>query len=219
MSKVDVYIGGYLLFDEVTQEESGRLASNLCVIGMPLTITYVNDSDRFVVSVPTGETIGTIRPKNKLAMRSALEDGWTCKAWLSLVYYNNDTKLFGGELVYQFYHVKTSQVAEQAALDNYAQRTSERLAAGNRPDVVLTGTAYDTIIETGDWNDNSKQALLIDTSRSSGTVVFKRKKGFADKLAAGAIEHNPGCRVALIIAALILIAIIVIIVISCTSNQ
>lgn len=218
MSKVDVYIGGYLSIDDCDEKESERLASNLCVIGMPLKISYLADSDSFKVFLESGESIGTIHPHNKLALRSALEDNWTCKAWLSLVYYSNDSKRFFGELVYQFYNVKPSQINEQKALDTYAQHTSDRLAAGERPDVVLTGNSYNTVIETGDWNDGTKIALPIDTKRSTGNVVFKRKKGIADKLSSAAINHNPGCRIALIVAALIFIALIVFFIVSCTSH-
>ena len=219
MGKIDIYVGDYLLLDEVDAKESERLASNLCIVGMPLQISYLADTDTFKVLLPSGESIGTAHPtKNRLIMRSALDEGWTCKAWLSLVFYNNDTKCFQAEIVYQFYNLKKSQTAEQQALDSFAQHTSERLASGLRPDVSLTGTAYETVIETGDWYDGSKKPLPIDTKRSSGMVVFKRKRSIADKVAIAAMEHNPGCRIALIVAAVIIVAIIVVIAVSCSSQ-
>ena len=219
MGKVDVYNGGYLLLDEVTKQQSELLASNLCVIGMPLVISYDAEDSVFTVSTKTGDAIGTVRPHNKLTFREAIEGGWTCRAWLSLVYYDNERKLFGGEIVYQFYNVKPTEINEQQALDAYAEKTSERLAAGERPDVNLTGTGYDTVVSTGDWSSKSQVALPIDTGRGGGKVVFKRKRGISDKLTAAATERRPGCKVATIVVLIVLLVAIILVMWSCMGPQ
>ena len=203
MGKVDVYIGGYLTIDDVTAEESERLASNACVIGMPVVIRYDAETSQFTVALPSGESLGVIHPKNRLAIREALEGGWTCASWLSLVYYTNEEKLFKGEIVYQMFRVKPTQTKEQANLEAYTLKTSERLANGERPSVVLTGNSWDQVIENGDYVTEKEQALPIDTKRNSGVVVVKRKRSAADKLASAAIERKPGCRIALIVAVIV----------------
>ena len=208
MGKVDVYIGGYLTIDDVTQEESERLASNACMVGMPVVIRYDAETSEFRVTLPSGESLGVIHPKNRLSIREALEEGWTCASWLSLVYYINDEKLFKGEIVYQFFRVKPSQTKEQANLEAYTLKTSERLANGERPSVVLTGNSWDQVVETGDWVTEKQQALPIDTSRNSGIVIFKRKRSVSDKIAQAAIERKPGFRIGLY-AIILVIAIIV----------
>lgn len=208
MGKVDVYIGGYLTIDDVTKEESERLASNSCMVGMPVVIRYDAETSEFRVVLPTGESLGVIHPKNRLAIREALEEGWTCASWLSLVYYINDEKLFKGEIVYQFFHVKPSQTKEQANLEAYTLKTAERLAAGERPSVVLTGNSWDHVVENGDWETDKQQPIPVDTSRNSGIVIFKRKRSVSDKIAQAAIERKPGFRIGLY-AAILVIAIVV----------
>lgn len=218
MGKVDVYIGGYLTIDTVTKEESDRLASNACIVGMPVVVRYDAETSEFRVTLPSGESLGVIHPKNRLAIREALEEGWTCASWLSLVYYTNDEKLFKGEIVYQFFHVKPSQTKEQANLEAYTLKTSERLANGERPKVVLTGNSWDTVIETGDWASDDQQKLPIDTSRNSGTVVFKRKRSVSNKIATAAMERKPGCRIALSAAILVIAVVVLLFVWRCAAG-
>lgn len=215
MGKVDVYIGGYLTIDEVTQEESERLASNSCIVGMPVVVRYDAETSQFKATLPSGESIGTVHPKNRLAIREALEEGWTCASWLSLVYYTNDEKLFKGEIVYQMFHVKPSQTKEQANLEAYTLKTSERLANGERPSVVLTGGSWDEVIETGDHKSDKQQPLPIDTKRNSGEVIFKRKRSAADKLATAAMERKPGCRIAMIVGIIIICLLILLFIWKC----
>lgn len=215
MGKVDVYIGGYLTIDEVTQEESERLASNSCIVGMPVVVRYDAETSQFKATLPSGEPIGTVHPKNRLAIREALEEGWTCASWLSLVYYTNDEKLFKGEIVYQMFHVKPSQTKEQANLEAYTLKTSERLANGERPSVVLTGGSWDEVIETGDHKSDKQQPLPIDTKRNSGEVIFKRKRSAADKLATAAMERKPGCRIAMIVGIIIICLLILLFIWKC----
>ncbi len=215
MGKVDVYIGGYLLIDDVTKEESERLASNTCIVGMPVSITYDAETSVFKAVLSNGDPIGTVHPKNKLAIREALEEGWTCAGWLSLVYYDNGDKLFKGEMVYQMFHVKPSQTKEQQNLEAYTQKTSERIAAGKRPDVVLTGTSWDQVVETGDWEGDKQQPLPINTKRNSGLVVFKRKRSVSDKIALAAMSRHPGCRIALTVVVILIAALILFLVLKC----
>lgn len=218
MGKVDVYIGNYLLIDEVTPEESERLASNACIVGMPVTMSYDDETETFTVSNQDGASIGIVHPKNKMALRNALENGWTCKCWLSLVYYNNDDKVFKGEIVYQFYNVKPTQTKEQQALDSFAEKTSERLASGKRPNVTLTGTGYDQVIETGDWTDTSDLPLPFSTKRGTGNVVFKRKRSTADKLALAAMANKPGCRIATYAVLLVIVLVVLFFVWRCATG-
>ncbi len=218
MGKVDVYIGGYLLIDEVTKEESERLASNACIVGMPVSIAYNAEESQFKAVLPNGDPIGTVHPKNKLSIREALEENWTCAGWLSLVYYDNDAKLFKGEIVYQMFHVKPSQTTEQANLENYTRKTSERLAAGKRPNVVLTGNSWDQVVKTGDWEGDKQEPLPINTKHNSGQVVFKRKRSVSDKIALAAMERKPGCRIALNVVVIIIALIVLFFVWRCTAG-
>lgn len=218
MGKVDVYIGGYLHIEEVTKEESDRLASSACTVGTPVAITYNAQNGEFKATLPNGDTIGTVHPKNKLALREAFEENWTCACWLSLVYYENSSKLFKGELVYQMFHVKPSQTKEQANLEAYTRKTCERIAAGKRPDVTINGEAWDCIVETGDWDTDREVPLPINTARNSGLVIYKRKRSVSDKLTAAAMSNSKGCLAAAIAFLVLLAAGIVFGIWSCTAG-
>ena len=218
MGKVDVYIGGYLTIDEVTKEESDRLASVACIVGMPLTISYNAETSEFKALMQNGDSIGTVHPKNKLAMREAFEEGWTCACCLSLVYYENATKQFKGELVYQMFHVKPSQTTEQANLEAYTKKTAERIAAGKRPSVTVNGHAWDQIVTTGDWATTDEEPLPVNTTRNSGVVIYKRKRSISNKLTAAAMNKNPGCYIGLIAALVLLVGAVVFGVWSCTAG-
>ena len=216
MGKVDVYFGSYTSINEVTREESDLLGSNHCVIGMPLKIVYEAEGGLFRVTTEEGESLGLINPKDKLRIRGAIEDGWGAACWLSLVWYDNSDKLFHGEVVYQYYNVKPSQVTERANLDAYTRKTSERIAQGKRPDIALNGEGWDKVVETGDWEGSGQQSMPIDTKRDSGTVVLKRKRSLADKLVMDIIAGKPAVRWGVTIGFTAIVLLIILFVCKCT---
>lgn len=218
MGKVDVYIGGYLPIDGITKEESDRLASNGCVIGMPLELVYDAEASKFRVLLPNGDSLGTVSPSGRLAIREAIEEGWTRFCWLSLVYYDSASKAYGGEVVFQMFNVKPSQTKEQANLEAFARHTSERLAAGKRPDVALTGDSWDQVVETGDWATDAQEPLPLDTQRGGGKVVFKRRRSLADKMAMGLIDRKPGCLASVVAAALVVVMVILLALWRCSAG-
>lgn len=219
MSKVDVYIGGYLPIDEVSKDESERLASNECMVGAPVQLSYDAASSSFVVKSEAGSTIGTVHPKNRLALRDALENGWTCRFWLSLVYYVEAEKLFHGEIVYQCFKVKPVQTEEQAALEAYTEATAQALAAGKRPRIVLTGTSYDQVIESkGTWRSDQEEPLPFSTKRGSGVVVFKRRRSVSDRLALSALQRKPGCRIAVSVVMLVIVVALALLIWKCVAS-
>lgn len=215
MGKVDVYFADYLVIDDITEQSSRLLASNGCIIGMPLKLTWQADSGLFTVSTVGGDVIGTANPKNKLAIREALENGNDGACWLSLVWYDNTDKLYHAELVYQFYNVKASQTTERANLDAYTRKTSERLAEGKRPDIALTGAGWDQVLATGDWESPDEHPYPIDTKRNSGCVIFKHKRSGTDKLVMGLIAGKPTAVWGAGAACLILIIVILFFVCRC----
>lgn len=218
MSKVDVYVADYLTIDEVTQKESELLASNMCVIGMPLKLSYDGETNSFRVSTQNGESLGIVRPKNRLRLQEALENGWPLHCWLSLVYYVNsgDEKLFHGEIVYQFFNVKSLDSDEGRALSAFADKIGHLIASGKRPRVSLTGTEYDQVISSnGSWAPVKTVALPFSSERKSGVVVFKRKRSLSDKVAQAALEKKPGCVVGTAAFFVLLAALIVFVVWRC----
>lgn len=217
LSKVDVYVADYVTIDDVTKEESDRLASNECMVGSSLIIRATDEAGSFEVVSSAGNSIGRIRPKNKLAFRDALENGWTMHCWLSLVYYVESEKRFHGEVVYQFHKVKQSQTDAEAALNAFEEGISQMLADGKRPRVKVTGNEYDQIISSGgSWRPDETEALPFATKRGSGIVVFKRKRSVSDKLALAALERNPGCRIALVAVLLVIVVAVALVVLQCT---
>lgn len=215
MGKSDGYIGGYLLLDDVESQQSELLASNLCVVGMPLALSYDPDSAKILVSTAAGQNVGTVRPSNRMAFKEALEGGWTCRAWLSLVYYDNSVRRFGGEIAYQLFDSEPGPEGAREALESYAEKTARRLADGQRPDVALSGTEYRKVLETGDLQPTEKVPLPIDTGRGGGKVVFKHKRTVSDKLAQAAVERRPGCLAAAAVALLVLVGAVVFALWSC----
>lgn len=219
LSKVDVYVADYVTIEDVTKEEGERLASNECMVGSALTIKAGSEPGVFEVLNSSGNSIGRIRPHNKLAFRDALENGWTMHCWLSLVYYVEAEKRFHGELVYQFHKVRPSQTADEAAMNAFAEGISQMLASGKRPRVKITGTEYDEILSGGGvWRPSEEESLPFSTKRGSGMVVFKRKRSVSDKLALAALDRNPGCRIALIAVALVIVIVIALLVWRCTQG-
>ena len=215
MGKVDVYFSDYLVVDDITEEASRLLASSACVIGMPLKLAWHPDSGRFMVTTPSGDYIGMANPKNKLAIREALENGNEGACWLSLVWYDNADKLYHAEIVYQFYNVKASQVTERANLDAYTKKTSERLAQGKRPVVSLTGEGWDQVLATGDWESPDQHPYPINTKRNSGCVIFKRKRSGADSLIMGIVSGKKGVIAGCAIAAVVIVVVILFFVCRC----
>lgn len=219
LSKVDVYLGDYITIDDVTKEESERLASNECMVGAPVTLKAQGDDGIYEVVDSAGNSIGRIKPKNRLAIKNAFENDWTCHCWLSLVYFVDAEKLFHGEIVYQFHKVKPSQTADEAALCAFEEGIGEMLAAGKRPVVKLTGNQYDDIVENGGtFRPTDEEPLPFSTKRGSGVAVFKRKRSVSDKMAMAALDHNPGCRIAMVAVMLVIVCVIAFFVWRCTQG-
>ena len=159
-----------------------------------------------------------MHPKNKLAIREALEEGWTCAGWLSLVYYDNGDKLFKGEMVYQDVSRETLSGPKNSRTSRplHAEQPPSASPPGKRPDVVLTGTSWDQVVETGELRRSDKQQPLpINAKRNSGLVVFKRKRGVSGKTALAAMSRHPGCRIALTVVVILIAALILFLVLKC----
>ena len=219
MSKVDVYFGGYLELCEIGSQESNTLRSNECVIGMPLIISYDAQMGTFNVATGAGTHVGVIKPPNRLAMREALENNWTCRCWLSLVYYVEAEHTYHGEVVYQIYNLKPSQTAEQEAFDNFAQSISTLLANGERPRVALNGKQYDEVIARGgNWKPEGTEALPFSTARGSGVVVYKQKRSLAEHLIAGIIDRRPLYIVGTVAGLIAIVLLILFFIWSCTQG-
>ena len=208
MGKVDVYFSDYLVVEQTSDEASKLLSTSACVIGMPLKLVWLPDEDLFDVQTGSGESLGRANPKNKLAIRESLANGNEGACWLSLVWYDNADQRFHAEVVYQFYNVKVSQIAEKANLDAFTQRTSQRLAQGKRPVVSLTGAGWDQVLATGDWESPDQHPYPVNTKRNSGCVILKRKRGLADKLAMSLLASPPAVQWALV-AVLVVIVVVV----------
>jgi hypothetical protein len=219
MSKVDIYVGEYLTIDEATKEERDRLASTECVIGMQLTLDYLADKGGFRVVAPSGASLGIVYPKNKLRLQEALENKWTYRAWLSLVYYNGEDKTYHGEIAYVFYNLKPDMTEQIASFNGYIDNVGEAIKAGKRPKLALTGTQYDEVLAShGTWKATEEEPLPISTKRGSNTVIFKKRMSLTDKLAAGILERKPGPIILSIVLIVAVIALIVFLVYACVAH-
>lgn len=203
MAKIDVYMGDYLQIQEVTPEESTLLASNECVVGTPLSVSLTDEPGVFRVHAPSGASLGTFRTRNQLALRNALENGWVCKFYLTLVYYVDAEKLFKGEFLYQCYNIDPRKAGDKKAFDVFSETTRELVEQGERPCVQLTGEQYDKIVETAGTYRVPGERPLPTFER--GEIVFKKKKSLSDRMVAQLAQNSPSTR---IIANLIILLIL-----------
>lgn len=209
MAKIDTYIAGYQLIDTGTAEESARLASPASKIGSPLTLRIDDESGDLILIDESGVTIGTCRPKNRLSLVNALEDAWTCHLTLSLVVYDKASDSYKGEFAYQCYNPDKRKAGAQEALDAYSKTTREAIALGNRPRIVITGSEYDAIVDSGGIQIPEGTAPLPKGvgDQGSGVVVYKRNESAIDKLIGQALAGNPGCKVASYVAIALVVAL------------
>ncbi len=220
MSKVDVYAGEYLTIEEETKEESDRLSSAEAVIGMPVTFSPMQDQGGFRVLEKNGNSLGIVRPKNKLRIQEALENHWTYRAWLTLVYYDGKKKLYRGEVAYVLYNLKPDMTEQIKAFDGYIEGVAQAIRSGKRPKLSLTGTQYEEVLNSkGQWRATEQEPLPISTKRGSNTVVFKRKMSATDKLAAGVVEGRPGPIIFTVVVLVVIVVLIVFLIHSCVSGS
>lgn len=218
MSKVDVYVGEYLLIDQVNKQESAALASTSSVIGMPVRLEFLAADKSVRVMTPAGDSLGVAHPANKLHLQEALESGWPLHAWLSFVYYDAAASLYKGEIAYLFYNLKPGMQQEKAALEAYAGRVAGLLKSGERPRLSLTGTQYKQVLESeGSWEHPDRVPLPISGRRGSKTVVFKRKMTLADRLAQGILERKPLPIAVSLLLLMLVVAVCVVLISMCTS--
>ncbi len=210
MAKVDVYIGGYFTIEPRDESQNKRLASTACHVGDSLKIKHDEKTGELIATLANGDEIGVCKPKNRLSIINAIENDWICQFTLALVTYSKKDKSYAGELVYQCYHPDKRKTESQRALGAYVAHTIKQIKTGKRPNVHLTGTEYEAIIESEGASLPEYKEIPLPSGvgvAGSGVVVFKRSASMIDQMTQQAAQGNQGCKIAAYLAILLVVAL------------
>lgn len=202
------YFAEYSKLVDITSEESSRLASNMSVVGSDLSLMCEIDGEtgltRIKVSVKAGP-LGYVEASLAEKIITALDEGWLCNAYLSLVAYTEETSRFWGEVAFICYKGTEEELSAFAQL---CATFASRIASGKRPAVSLSHKEIESILKTGGSWTSEKIAPALSMDR--GTVVFKRKRGFTDSLVTAAANGALGCKIAAVIFWLVVLGAVIV---------
>ncbi len=199
------YVGSYELLESVDPDESIRLRGNGTTIGTRLAIEFSADDKAPIAQVVSRVgVLGALPNAAAGRMRALAEQGWTCFATLSLIWYNKRAEAhYRAEVAVIAY-----APAEEETFSTYTTALLKRIAKGQHPDVGLTVEALEKVRESnGTWCE-TKTVAPPRFKHDSGEVVYQQRQTFSDSLGEAAAEGKMGVKV---LAVLFYVAIFLII--------
>jgi hypothetical protein len=177
------------------------------VIGSTLRLRSLEDGVGFVAG--DGERVAVVEGWEAAELAALLEQGWVIRCVLANTTYCAQEKSFAGEFACIAYSPQLDEGA-QRALDAFADNLTGRIAHASRPGLALTQEQFVRVIESGGAWFLTKDEPVPQLPQ--GSVFYRRRRTFNDRLIGAAIEGNKGCLVAswlglaLVVAAVLWVA-------------
>lgn len=201
------YYGTYCRLDERSADSGIIVNGNDWTIGAELELTpqlHVTARGKEVPRVVLGtrdRAAGFVPESAFRQLKKHLDDGWTCRAFVSLVVYNQLEERYWVEVALVCY-----DPAEATIFEPFAERIANRIAKGEHPSVNLSEKELGRVIESkGAWADTAKMKL---PDLPKGSAYFKTRRTMTESAALNAANGNKGCYIAIIVALVIIIAVI-----------
>ena len=211
--KVDtVYSARYIRFSALDKNSALFLGGSEGIVGSELFIRPVEDtSDKQT----NGSLLGVfgysgrcIAYLDDTVVRELISEGWETRCFLAHTIYSAGQKSF--ETVCAcFCYSSDLNAAAIAALETFIKHTVERIALKSYPCLDLTQEQLVRVIDSkGEWFLTKEQSW---PELPKGSLYYRRRRTFNDRLIATALSGNKGCLIAswggfiLVIIALVLL--------------
>lgn len=198
-----VYGAHYLTFYPHGKEGENFLGSSDGVIGTALTLKEANDGLGFYSY--DGRRIAEFEDES---LSQALQKGWTIRCLLAYSVYKAEDKTIYGAAACFYYDPSDPEITK--ALEAFIARTVERINHRAHFNLKLSQEHFTRIIESqGRW-------FLIKEEPwpklPKGSVYYRRRRTFSDRMIDAANRGNKGCLVASWLSMFVIIAGIILLV-------
>lgn len=208
MSESETYYATYCRLEEANGDSCVVVNPNATTIAAELTLTkeiHVTHRGKEVPRVLLSygkEVMGFLPDKVFRQVDKLLEEGWTCRAFVSAVIFDKPHETYWIEVALICYRPEDAAIFEP-----FVDAIAKRMAQGDHPAIALSAKELDHVIESGgQWAEVKSQQL---PKLEKGMAYYKTKRMFTENLAYAAAAGNKGCYVGLFVVLFLIIFCIV----------
>jgi hypothetical protein len=187
----DVYRGFYARFTPQDVDGMRYLGGAWGVVGAELELDTLADGLGFVTQ--GGERVALLDESLAARLGELREQNWVIHCILACTVYRVEDHALIGEFACVCYH---SQLAEEQkkALETFVGNITDRIGGASRPGLDLTQEQFIRVIESeGAWFLTKEEPW---PSLPKGSVFYRRRRTFNDRLIGAAVRGSKGCVVA-----------------------
>ena len=200
----EVYKGFYAGFEPSDKEGITFLSGSEGIIGTELVLRQVNDRLGFFAY--DNRRVSTLEKSLSDKLNDLLSAGWTIRCKLAFIVYVSEKKTFSAQFACFCYGPELSQ-EQKESLENFIRNMTHRIASASHPGLALSQEQFIRVLASkGEWY-LAKDEPWPELPR--GSVYYRRRRTFNDRLIGAALKGNTGCVVASWIGTIIIIAAIV----------
>ena len=199
----DVYKGFYGKFEPFDNEGATFLGSSEAIIGTELKLRQTKEGLGFFGR--SERCIAYLEKDLSKELSALLDEGWTIHCILAFIIFVSEKKTFSAQ--FACFCCSPELTDEQkTVLENFIRNMVGRIADATHPGLDLTQEQFVRVIESrGEWFLTKREPW---PELQKGSVYYRRRRTFNDRLIGAALKGNIGCAVASWTAtAIIIIAI------------
>jgi hypothetical protein len=187
----EVYEGWYGSFAPQDEEGKAFLGGPDGIVGTKLAFRAFDGG--IGVLARDGRCVALLDEVPAARLSRVLEAGWTIHALLAYTVYCVEDKSFTGHFACVCYDPKLdARITE--ALEAFVRAIAERIASGATPQLDLSQEQFVRVVESkGSWYLTRDLPL---PKLPEGSVFYRRRRTFNDRLVSAGLEGNKGCLVA-----------------------
>jgi hypothetical protein len=187
----DVYRGFYGRFTPQDAEGMRYLGGAWGVIGTELELGVFARGLGFVAY--DGKQVALLDAPLAAKIEELRKQDWIIHCVLAFTIYCAEDQAFSGEFACLCYH---SQLAteQKEALETFIGNITERINSASRPGLELTQEQFVRVIESGGAWFLTKD--MPWPTLPKGSVFYRRRRTFSDRLVSAAVKGNKGCAIA-----------------------
>jgi len=201
------YKGFYAGFEPLGKEGTVFLSSSEGIVGTELVLRQTAGSLGFFAR--ENRCIATLEKELSRELNSLLSEGWTIHCILAYIMFVADEKTFSAQFACFCYSPGLTD-EHKKTLENFIHNMVDRIASASHPSLKLTQEQFARVLQSkGEWFF-AKDEPWPELPR--GSIYYRRRRTFNDRLIGAALKGNRGCIIATWIAMIMIVAAIALLV-------
>jgi len=200
----EAYQGFYAGFYPLGKEGANFLSSAEGIIGTELDLRRTGSGLGFFAH--DGRQISALDDALADRLTALADAGWTIRCVLAYTLFETEKKTFSARFACFCLGPGLSE-DHRKALKNFSRNMTDRIASASHPGLNLSQEQFARVLTSGGEWFLTKDEPWPELPK--GTVYYRRRRTFNDRLIGAALKGNRGCSIASWIAAAVIVAAIV----------